>query len=47
MFDVDLDAAQMALLQRQETVALGVLSVKALLIVTHVMQQNMDVAQMV
>lgn len=44
---LNLDAAQMALLQRQETVAWGVLSVKALLIVTHVMQQNMDVVQMV
>jgi hypothetical protein len=48
VFDViDLDAAQMALLQQQETVAWGVLSVKALLIVTRVMQQNMAVVQMV
>lgn len=43
---IDLDAAQMALLQQQERVAWGVLSVKAQLIVTHVMQQSMDVVQM-
>jgi hypothetical protein len=44
---LDLDAAQMALLQQQEMVVWGVLSVKAQLIVTHVMQQSMDVVQMV
>jgi hypothetical protein len=48
VFDViDMDAAQMALLQQQVMGAWDVLSVKALLIVTHVMQQSMDVVQMV